>query len=288
MTGARMNTLASLRKTIGRLEGETDGLVRVALGHADADATLHGGWCAAPCMRCSPRAGATPRPRRASSRDFLIVWRDGGHCSGCGRISPRSNPARCRWEAWPNWGWTHAYLWWSGPRMPRKRCVSRPMRLPAMLSVRSCSMSGGGAPARSGGEPQADAHRADVKRHMSCAAHGGNARDQYGGNALDGARWTFASGNRKHGARRRSMLNLFAIVTVRPGDGSWSGNVMRGLFREQAAYSQPVVLPRLPTDRLKRLPGGVLDDDRPCVVAWQAQQCATGQSAEHCGSEDRA
>lgn len=43
MTGARMNTLASLRKTIGRLEGETDGLVRVALGHTEADATLHGG-----------------------------------------------------------------------------------------------------------------------------------------------------------------------------------------------------------------------------------------------------
>lgn len=43
MTGARMNTLASLRKTIGRLEGETNGLVRVALGHVDADATLHGG-----------------------------------------------------------------------------------------------------------------------------------------------------------------------------------------------------------------------------------------------------
>lgn len=43
MTGARMSTLASLRQTIGRLEGETDGLVRVALGHADADATLHGG-----------------------------------------------------------------------------------------------------------------------------------------------------------------------------------------------------------------------------------------------------
>src|ERR1700754_3149945 len=43
MTSARMNTLASLRKTIGRLEGETDGLARVALGHADADATLHGG-----------------------------------------------------------------------------------------------------------------------------------------------------------------------------------------------------------------------------------------------------
>jgi protein ImuA len=43
MIGARKSTLASLRKTIGRLEGETDGLMRVALGHADADATLHGG-----------------------------------------------------------------------------------------------------------------------------------------------------------------------------------------------------------------------------------------------------
>lgn len=43
MTGARTNTLASLRRTIGRLEGEADGLVRVALGHAGADAMLHGG-----------------------------------------------------------------------------------------------------------------------------------------------------------------------------------------------------------------------------------------------------
>lgn len=43
MTGARMSTLASLRKTIGRFEGETDRLVRVALGHTEADAMLHGG-----------------------------------------------------------------------------------------------------------------------------------------------------------------------------------------------------------------------------------------------------
>ena len=43
MTGARMSTLASLRGTIGRLEGEPDGLARVALGHAAADATLQGG-----------------------------------------------------------------------------------------------------------------------------------------------------------------------------------------------------------------------------------------------------
>ena len=43
MTGVRMNTLASLRGTIGRLEGEPDGLARVALGHASADAVLQGG-----------------------------------------------------------------------------------------------------------------------------------------------------------------------------------------------------------------------------------------------------
>lgn len=43
MTGARMNTLASLRGTIGRLEGDAGGLSRVALGHAGADALLQGG-----------------------------------------------------------------------------------------------------------------------------------------------------------------------------------------------------------------------------------------------------
>ncbi|WP_024573928.1 MULTISPECIES: DNA repair protein [unclassified Afipia] len=43
MTGARMNTLASLRGTIGRFEGEAGGLVRVAMGHTGADAVLQGG-----------------------------------------------------------------------------------------------------------------------------------------------------------------------------------------------------------------------------------------------------
>lgn len=43
MTSARLNTLASLRGAIGRLEGEPDGLARVALGHASADAMLQGG-----------------------------------------------------------------------------------------------------------------------------------------------------------------------------------------------------------------------------------------------------
>jgi protein ImuA len=43
MTSARMSTLASLRGTIGRLEGEADTFARVALGHGDADSALQGG-----------------------------------------------------------------------------------------------------------------------------------------------------------------------------------------------------------------------------------------------------
>ena len=45
MTGARTNTLASLRGSIERIEAQGDAYAprRVALGHADADATLQGG-----------------------------------------------------------------------------------------------------------------------------------------------------------------------------------------------------------------------------------------------------
>lgn len=45
MSGARTNTLATLRGSIERIEapGEAHALHRVALGHADADATLRGG-----------------------------------------------------------------------------------------------------------------------------------------------------------------------------------------------------------------------------------------------------
>src|ERR1700738_1388433 len=49
MTGARTNTLASLRGSIERIEAHADAtaLARVALGHADADATLQGGLAVA-------------------------------------------------------------------------------------------------------------------------------------------------------------------------------------------------------------------------------------------------
>src|ERR1019366_1261322 len=45
MSGARTNTLAGLRGRIERIEahGDAGAMRRVALGHADADATLQGG-----------------------------------------------------------------------------------------------------------------------------------------------------------------------------------------------------------------------------------------------------
>ncbi len=123
MTGARMSTLASLRKTIGRIEGETDGLVRVALGHTEADATLHGGLVRGALHEVFAEGDVTLRRQPASSQDLPIVWRVDGHSSGCGRILRKLNPGRCRSEVWLSWGWTRAYWSSSEPRMPRRRSV---------------------------------------------------------------------------------------------------------------------------------------------------------------------
>ena len=59
MTGARTNTLASLRGSIERIEAHADAtaLARVALGHADADATLQGGLAVAAVHEVFAEAG---------------------------------------------------------------------------------------------------------------------------------------------------------------------------------------------------------------------------------------
>jgi protein ImuA len=59
MTGARTNTLASLRGSIERIEAHADAtaLKRVPLGHADADATLQGGLAVAAVHEVFAEAG---------------------------------------------------------------------------------------------------------------------------------------------------------------------------------------------------------------------------------------
>src|SRR5467141_1586389 len=59
MTGARMSTLATLRGSIEHIEAHADAtaLARVALGHADADATLQGGLAVAAVHEVFAEAG---------------------------------------------------------------------------------------------------------------------------------------------------------------------------------------------------------------------------------------
>src|ERR1700730_10517319 len=69
MTGARTNTLASLRGSIERIEAHADAtaLTRVALGHADADATLQGGLAVAAVHEVFAEAGR----QRAAATGFI-------------------------------------------------------------------------------------------------------------------------------------------------------------------------------------------------------------------------
>ena len=99
MTGARTNTLASLRGSIERIEAHGDAYTpeRVALGHADADATLQGGLAMAAVHEVFAEAGR----QSAAATGFIAglagrAAARGGRWCGYGRISPKSNPARCR------------------------------------------------------------------------------------------------------------------------------------------------------------------------------------------------
>jgi len=89
MTGARTNTLASLRGSIERIEAHADAttLARVALGHADADATLQGGLAVAAVHEVFAEAGrqsaaatgfiaglaGSPGPRQVDQIDRVFV-----------------------------------------------------------------------------------------------------------------------------------------------------------------------------------------------------------------------
>ena len=98
MTGARMNTLATLRGSIERIEAHGEAYLpgRVALGHADADATLQGGLAIGAMHEVfAEAAGKAPR-RRVLSRAWRGGRQRGGRWSGYGRISPKLNRARCR------------------------------------------------------------------------------------------------------------------------------------------------------------------------------------------------
>ncbi len=98
---ARTSTLATLRGDIERIEthGEAYPSRRVALGHADADATLQGGLALGAMHEVFADAGRQSAAAtgfvaglagRVAARNHIGRW------CGYGRISPKLNRARCR------------------------------------------------------------------------------------------------------------------------------------------------------------------------------------------------
>ena len=234
MTGARTNTLASLRGSIERIEAHAERPPRrVALGHADADATLQGGLAPAAVHEVFAEGPAERRRRRASSRASRAAGAPTrGRWSGSGRILPRSNPARCRWRA----GRTRPRSAAGGDRA-RRRCRRRVAHRRRRAGLRCAGRGGAGSlgrgPAvRSRRQPQADAGGAGLRRHRPVAAGGGAAAALDGGDAMDRARGAFAAGQPgARGARRCSTRNSSAIVMARSAGGSWNGNVMSAFSR---------------------------------------------------------
>ena len=259
MTGARTNTLASLRGSIERIEAHADASApaRVALGHAEADATLQGGLAlaavhevfaegrqsAAATGFIAGLAGRVAAPAAAGvdpagfCRDRIRRAVDGWPRRTRPRSAPRGDRAR---------------------RRRRRRVADRRRRAGLRCAGRGGAGSLGRSPAvRSRRQPQADAGGAGLRRHRIIAAGGGAAAALDGGDAMDRARGAFAArlSSGARGARRCSTRNSSATVMARSGGGSWNGNVMSAFSRNRRRILS-LWLPRLPIDRIKRARAG--------------------------------
>lgn len=197
MTGARTNTLASLRGSIERIEAHADAtaLARVALGHADADATLQGGLAVAAVHEVFAEAGR----QSAAATGFIAGL--------AGRVTAR------RPLVWVRQDFTEVEsgaVSMSGlaelgldPRLlvnrARRRCGHRLAHRRRRAGLRcdrrrGVGSLGRGAATRSRRQPQADAGRAGLWRHRPAAAGGGGAFALNGGDTMDRARGAFAAG----------------------------------------------------------------------------------------------
>ncbi len=188
MQSARISTLATLRGSIERLEASGDAYApgRVALGHADADATHARGVCRSRPAKCRGDRFC----RRSCGADGGTAAPDVGATGFCrdrirrvvdervGRTRSRSTAAGDRACG----GCGHRIA--DGRRCAGLRCAWR----------RGAGGLGAGATARSRRQPQADAGRAGLRRHRPGAAGGGGAVALDGGDQMDRARGAFAAG----------------------------------------------------------------------------------------------
>ena len=167
---------------------------RVALGHADADATLHGGLAigamhevfaegrqsAAATGFIAGLAGRLQRPRRPLvwvRQDFTEI--ESGALSMSGLAELGLDPRLLVTVRAADVDYRVA----DGCRRARLRCARR----------RRAGSLGASAAARSRRQPQADIGRASLRRHRSGAAGGGGAVALDGGNPMDRARGAFAA-----------------------------------------------------------------------------------------------
>ena len=254
MTGARTNTLASLRGSIERIEAHADASApaRVALGHAEADATLQGGLAlaavhevfaegrqsAAATGFIAGLAGrvAARRPLVWIRQDFAEIESGALSMAGLAELGldPRLRGDRAR---------------------RRRRCrVADRRRCAGLRCGRRVVL-----------EVWGEARQLDLvaSRKLTLAAQASGVtglmlrvaaqprprRRRRDGSCARRIRRPPRSGAR--GARRCSTRNSSATVMALSGGGSWNGNVMSAFSRNRRRILS-LWLPRLPIDRIKR------------------------------------
>ena len=253
---ARTSTLASLRGSIERIEahGEAYSSRRVALGHADADATLQGGLALGAMHEVFADAGrqstaatgfvaglagriAAKRPLVWIRQDFTEIESGAVSMSGLAELGldPRllvtvraadvDDALRTAADALAcdAVGVVVLEVW--GEARQFDLVASRKLTLAAQASGAT------GLVLRMAAEPQPSTAET---RWIVRAAHSPPAL-------------RFAA----RGARRCSMRNLSATVMALLAAGSWNGNVMSA-FSENRRRILSLWLPRLPIDRIKR------------------------------------
>ena len=195
MTGARTNTLASLRGSIERIEAHADASApaRVALGHADADATLQGGLALAAVHEVFAEG------RQSAAATGFIAGLAGRVAARRPLVWIRQDFAEIESGALSMAGLAELGL---DPRcVVTVRAADVDAALRTAADALACDAVGavvlevwGEARAvRSRRQPQADAGGAGLRRHRIIAAGGGATRALDGGDAMDRARGAFAA-----------------------------------------------------------------------------------------------
>ncbi len=194
---ARTNTLANLRGNIERIEADGDAYAprKMALGHADADATLQGGLALGAMHEVFAEGG-----RQGATATGFIAGLAGRVAARRPLLWIRQDFAEIESGALSMSGLAELGL---DPRLlvtVRAADVEAALRTAAdalacdALGVVVLEVWGQSASARSRRQPQADARGAGLRRDRPVAADGGGAAALDGGDPMDRARGAFAAG----------------------------------------------------------------------------------------------